>query len=65
MEEAHDDREPHSMNHVIKVALLGAECTGKTTLAQKLTEVYKKQYPSAFVPAVSYTHLTLPTTSRV
>lgn len=52
LEETHERRELISMSHVIKIAFLGAECTGKTTLAQKLTEVYKKQYPSAFVPEV-------------
>ena len=38
------------MSHVIKIAILGAECTGKTTLAQKLTEIYRNRFPSGFVP---------------
>lgn len=43
-------RKSIGMTQVIKVAILGAECTGKTTLAQKLTEIYQQQYPSAFIP---------------
>ena len=38
------------MTHVLKIAIIGAECTGKTTLAKDLTEAFKKDYPSAFVP---------------
>lgn len=38
------------MSHVIKIAIIGAECTGKTTLAKKLTEMYQNKYPSAFIP---------------
>ena len=45
-------REPIPMSHVIKIALLGEECTGKTTLAQELTKIFTNQYPSAFIPEV-------------
>ncbi len=38
------------MSHVFKIAIIGAECTGKTTLAKDLTEAFKKEYPCAFVP---------------
>ena len=38
------------MSHVFKIAIIGAECTGKTTLANDLTEAFKKEYPCAFVP---------------
>ena len=38
------------MSHIIKVAIIGAECTGKTTLAQNLTALYRTKYPAAFVP---------------
>ena len=38
------------MSHIIKIAILGAECTGKTTLAKKLTELYQNKYPSTFIP---------------
>ena len=38
------------MSHILKIAIIGAECTGKTTLAKDLTEAFKKDYPSAFVP---------------
>lgn len=38
------------MSHVLKIAIVGAECTGKTTLAKNLTEAFKKDYPCALVP---------------
>ena len=39
-----------NMTHLIKVAILGAECTGKSTLAQELAQTCKSQYSCAMVP---------------
>ena len=36
------------MSRLIKIAIIGAECTGKTTLANDLATEFKKTYPAAF-----------------
>jgi nicotinamide riboside kinase len=38
------------MTKILRIAFVGAECSGKTSLAQSLTDVFSKEYPSAYVP---------------
>lgn len=38
------------MTDVLRIAIVGAECSGKTSLAQSLADVFSKEYPSAYVP---------------
>jgi len=38
------------MSDILRIAFVGAECSGKTSLAQSLTDVFSKEYPSAYVP---------------
>lgn len=38
------------MTHLIKVAILGAECTGKSTLAEQLLENWGNKYAITIVP---------------
>ena len=38
------------MTDIIRIAFVGAECSGKTSLAQSLAETFSKEYPSAYVP---------------
>jgi nicotinamide riboside kinase len=38
------------MTAVLRIALVGAECSGKTSLAQSLADTFSKEYPSAYVP---------------
>lgn len=38
------------MTHIIKVAILGAECTGKSTLAQQLADAWKDRYACVMIP---------------
>ncbi len=38
------------MTQVIKIAIVGAECTGKSTLAAELVAHFKSAYPSQWVP---------------
>lgn len=37
------------MTNILRVGIIGAECTGKTTLAEHLTSHYSKDYPCGFV----------------
>ncbi len=36
------------MSRLIKIAIIGAECTGKTTLANNLAREFQKDYPATF-----------------
>ncbi|MBU3599022.1 ATP-binding protein [Polynucleobacter sp. 30F-ANTBAC] len=38
------------MRRLVKIAILGAECTGKSTLAKGLAEHFSQHYPSNWVP---------------
>jgi nicotinamide riboside kinase len=38
------------MTDVLRIAIVGAECSGKTSLAQSLANAFSKEYPSAYVP---------------
>ncbi len=38
------------MTDILRIAFVGAECSGKTSLAQSLAETFSKEYPSAYVP---------------
>lgn len=38
------------MTQVIKIAIVGAECTGKSTLAAELATHFQSTYPSKWVP---------------
>lgn len=38
------------MTDIIRIAFVGAECSGKTSLAQSLADTFSKEYPSAYVP---------------
>jgi nicotinamide riboside kinase len=38
------------MTDILRVAIVGAECSGKTSLAQSLADFFSKEYPSAYVP---------------
>ena len=38
------------MTDVLRIAIVGAECSGKTSLAQSLAHAFSKEYPSAYVP---------------
>ena len=38
------------MTDILRIAFIGAECSGKTSLAQSLANAFSKEYPSAYVP---------------
>ncbi len=38
------------MTDILRIAFVGAECSGKSTLAQSLADAFSKEYPSAYVP---------------
>jgi nicotinamide riboside kinase len=38
------------MSDILRIAIIGAECSGKTSLAQSLADAFSKEYPSAYVP---------------
>ena len=38
------------MTDILRIAIVGAECSGKTSLAQSLASSFSKEYPSAYVP---------------
>jgi nicotinamide riboside kinase len=38
------------MTDILRIAILGAECSGKTSLAKSLADAFSKEYPSAYVP---------------
>ncbi|MFM2033570.1 MAG: hypothetical protein RJA32_205 [Pseudomonadota bacterium] len=38
------------MTDILRIAFVGAECSGKTSLAQSLADTFSKEYPSAYVP---------------
>jgi nicotinamide riboside kinase len=38
------------MSDVLRIAIVGAECSGKTSLAQSLADTFSKEYPSVYVP---------------
>jgi nicotinamide riboside kinase len=38
------------MSDILRIAIVGAECSGKTSLAQSLADAFSKEYPSAYVP---------------
>jgi nicotinamide riboside kinase len=38
------------MTTILRIAIVGAECSGKTSLAQSLANAFSKEYPSAYVP---------------
>lgn len=38
------------MSQIIRVAIVGAECSGKTSLANDLAKVFAPEMPSAYVP---------------
>jgi nicotinamide riboside kinase len=35
---------------ILRIAIIGAECSGKTSLAQSLADAFSKEYPVAYVP---------------
>jgi nicotinamide riboside kinase len=38
------------MTDILRIAIIGAECSGKTSLAKSLADAFSKEYPSAYVP---------------
>jgi nicotinamide riboside kinase len=38
------------MTDILRIAFIGAECSGKTSLAQSLADAFSKEYPAAYVP---------------
>lgn len=38
------------MTDILRIAIIGAECSGKTSLAQSLADAFSKEYPVAYVP---------------
>lgn len=38
------------MTDILRIAIVGAECSGKTSLAKSLANAFSKEYPSAYVP---------------
>ena len=38
------------MTDILRIEFVGAECSGKTSLAQSLADAFSKEYPSAYVP---------------
>jgi len=38
------------MTDILRIAFIGAECSGKTSLAQSLAATFSKEYPAAYVP---------------
>ena len=38
------------MSDILRIAIIGAECSGKTSLAQSLADAFSKEYPAAYVP---------------
>jgi nicotinamide riboside kinase len=38
------------MTDILRIAFVGAECSGKSTLSQSLADAFSKEYPSAYVP---------------
>jgi nicotinamide riboside kinase len=38
------------MTDILRIAIIGAECSGKTSLAKSLADAFSKEYPAAYVP---------------
>jgi nicotinamide riboside kinase len=38
------------MTDILRIAFIGAECSGKTSLAKSLADAFSKEYPAAYVP---------------
>jgi nicotinamide riboside kinase len=38
------------MTDILRIAIIGAECSGKTSLAKSLAAAFSKEYPAAYVP---------------
>jgi nicotinamide riboside kinase len=38
------------MSDILRIAFVGAECSGKTSLAKSLADAFSKEYPCAYVP---------------
>jgi nicotinamide riboside kinase len=38
------------VTNILRIAIIGAECSGKTSLAQSLADAFSKEYPTAYVP---------------
>jgi nicotinamide riboside kinase len=38
------------MSEILRIAFVGAECSGKTSLAKSLADAFAKEFPSAYIP---------------